>query len=208
MTIWMDSHEAQIIANGIESGLSLQRVWHIVNQHQSENSDELVSQSSIYYALRKMRLKMVNIRKRKQGSSQPDSNWAQARYAWTRQLLARFGRLERYPRHGPIEKRFNGDLLGKLSLHQVVWWDETHRKCLINGQNPTKTFQILFPRNKNGELDIEKGEYSKERKTILNVKYKKECSLGLGVAMVIPLCHDGTPLPQVGRRCHPFDYTS
>ena len=120
MTIRMDSHEAQIIANGIESGLSLQRVWQNVNQHRSENGDDLVSQSSIYYALRKMRPKMVNIKKRKQGSSEPESNWAQARYAWTRQLLARFGRLERYPCHGPIERRFDGDLQGKLSLHQVV----------------------------------------------------------------------------------------
>ena len=209
MTIRMDSHEAQIIADGIESGLSLVRVWQNVNRHRSENNDDLVSQSSIYYALRKMRPKMVNIKKRKQGSSEPESNWAQARYAWTRQLLARFGKLkERHPQHGPIERRFDGDLQGKLSLHQVVWWDETHRKCLIGGQNPSKTFQILFPRNENGDLDIENGEYSKERKTVLNVKYEKECCLGLGVAMVTPLSQDGTPLPQVGRRCHPFDYTS
>ena len=43
---------------------------------------------------------------------------------------------------------------------------------------------------------------------MLNVKYEKECRLGLGVAMVTPLSQDGTPLPSVGRRCRPFDYSS
>ena len=125
MTIRMDSHEAQIITDGIESGLSIQRVWQNVNRHQTESNNKLVSHSSIYYALRKMRPKMVSIKKRKQDSSELDSNWAQARYAWTCQLLARFGKLdERYPQHGPIERRFDGDLQGKLSLNQVVWWDE------------------------------------------------------------------------------------
>ena len=78
-----------------------------------------------------MKLKVVNVKKRKQGSSDTDSNWAQARCAWTRQLLARFGQLEREPKHGPIEKRFDGDLQGKLAPNQIVWWDEAHRKCLI-----------------------------------------------------------------------------
>ena len=67
---------------------------------------------------------------------------------------------------------------------------------------------MLFPRDKKGNIDIENGEYTKERKTILNVKYEKECRLGLGVAMVTPLSPDGTQQSPVGRRCHPFDYTS
>ena len=130
MTIKLDSYEAQIIADGMESGLSIRRVWENVNRHRLENSDALVSESCIYYALRKMRPKVVNISKRKQGSTDPGSNWAQARYAWTRQLLARFGQLER-EKAGPIERKYDPDLQGKLSLHQIVWWDETHRKCLI-----------------------------------------------------------------------------
>jgi len=208
LTIRMDSFEAQIIADGIESGLSIRRVWENVNCHKRENNDELVSESAIYYVLRKMKPKIVNIRKRKQGSSDPDSNWAQARCAWTRQLLVRFDRVEREPKHGPVEKRFDSDLQGKLALDQIVWWDETHRKCLIGGQNPSKCIQIKFPRNKDGKVDIENGEYSAERKTILNVKYEKECRLGLGVAMVTPLGPDAPPLSPVGRRCLPYDYSS
>jgi len=152
---------------------------------------------------------MVKIKKRKQGSTEPESNWAQARYAWTHQLLARFGRLERRPDIGPVESKFDQQLQGKLDLHQVVWWDETHRKCVIGSiQNTNKTFEILFPRNKEGNFELEGGEYTKERKTRLNVKYEKECRLGLGVAMVTPRSDDGTPLPSIGKRCFPYDYTS
>ena len=81
MTIKLDSYEAQIIADGMESGLSIRRVWENVNRHRQENLDDLVSESCVYYALRKMRPKIVSIMKRKQGSSDPGSNWAQARYA-------------------------------------------------------------------------------------------------------------------------------
>merc|ERR1719296_25977 len=85
-----------------------------------------------------MKPRVVNVRKRKQGSSDRDSNWAQARCAWTRQLLARFGRVKREPEHGPVEQRFDVNIQGKLALNQIVWWNETHRKCLIGGQNPSK----------------------------------------------------------------------
>ena len=60
-----------------------------------------------------------------------------------------------------------------------------------------KTIQMIFPRDKKGNIDIENGEYTKERKTILNVKYDKKCQLGLGFAMVIPLSPDSTPLSPV-----------
>ena len=58
MTIRLDSYEAQIIADGMESGLSVRRVWEIVKIHRQENADELVSQSCIYYVLRKMRSRL------------------------------------------------------------------------------------------------------------------------------------------------------
>ena len=52
------------------------------------------------------------------------------------------------------------------------------------------------------------GKYSEEDTTILNVKYEKECRLGLGVAMVMPLAPDGTTLPCEGKRCYPFNYST
>ena len=102
ITIRLDSVEAQIIADSIESGLSQRRAWDNVNRHRKENGDELVLESCVAYALRKMKPKMVKIKERKQGLTDPESNWAQTRYSWTRQLLARFSRLERNPRISPI----------------------------------------------------------------------------------------------------------
>ena len=112
-----------------------------------------------------MRLKIVNISKRKHGSSDPGSNWAQARYAWIQQLLARLGQLER-KKAGPIEQKYDPHLQGKLSLHQIVWWDETHRKFITGGQKPSKIIQMLFPRVKEGKIDVENAEYTNEQKTI------------------------------------------
>ena len=206
VTIRLDSPEAQILANGLESGLSVKRTWVNINKHRHENSQELISQSCVLYALKSMRPRMVKIKKRKQGSTNPNSSWSQARHAWTSQLLARFGKMKHV--HGPIERRFDQNIVGKLELNQIIWWDETHRKCLIGGQSNTREFQLQFPRNKSGKFDAIHGEYSKEELSVLNVKYEKECRVGLGVAMVTPLTQDSTTLPNEGRRCHPFNYTS
>ena len=47
----------------------------------------------------------------------------------------------------------------------------------------------------------------KKKKTILNVKYEKECRLGLGCAMVQPKASDGTLSPYTGRQCHLLYYS-
>ena len=74
ITLCLNSVEAQIIADSIESGLSLRRTWDKVNRHRQDNGDELVSESCVSYILRKMRPKMVRIKKRKQGSTDVNSN--------------------------------------------------------------------------------------------------------------------------------------
>jgi len=86
----------------------------------------------------------------------------------------------------PIERRFNRDIIGKLDLHQIVWWDEIHRKCLIGGLSATKDYVLQFKRDKNDKIDFENGKYSDKIITKLNVKYEKECRLGLGCAMISP----------------------
>ena len=88
MTIRMDITEAQIIADSIEAGLSTRQAWENVNRHHRDNNEELLSESCVLYALRKMKHKMVTITTRKQGISDTESNWTQARYAWTCQLLS------------------------------------------------------------------------------------------------------------------------
>ena len=207
VTFTLQSPEAQIVADGVEAGLSIKQTWNNVNWHRSQNGEELVSKSCIISLLRRMQPKIVKISKRKQGSTDPDSHWSQARKAWSTQLLVRLGELKPEELPHPVEKRFHRDSLGAISLHQIVWWDETHRKCLIGGLSSSKDFTLLFKRDKNGKLDLKNGEYSKKKVSILNVKYEKECRLGLGCAMVAPLDPDGNALPVEGRRCVPFDYT-
>jgi hypothetical protein len=47
-----------------------------------------------------------------------------------------------------------------LEQSQVVWWDETHKKCVIGGlQGGAATHFVRFPRDKNGRLDLDNGTY-------------------------------------------------
>ena len=100
-TIRLDRSEAQILANGLESSLSVKRTWVNINRHRHDNGQELISQSCVLYALKSMRPRMVKIKKQKQGSNNPNSSWGQARHAWTSQLFARFGKMKHVD--GPIE---------------------------------------------------------------------------------------------------------
>ena len=200
----MVSPEAQIVADGIESGLSIRKTWHNVNWHRRENELEMLSESCVVEAIRRMKPVVKKIKKRKMGSTDPNSDWAIAQKNWCTQLLVRLGEIE-MPR--PVEKRFCLTEIGKLDLHQIVWWDETHRKCLIGWLSATKNCFIDFPRDKEGRFDV-KGEYSQKIILRLNVKYEKECRMGLGCAMVKPLDQNGEELPSEGRRCNLFNYTS
>ena len=206
--ISLDSPEAQIVADGIESGLSMKRTWNNVNLHRQEGNLEMLSESSVISAYRRLKPKISKIRKRKQGSNDPTSSWSRARLEWTTQLLVRFGelRLDELPR--PLERRFDRDQIGHLDLHQVVWWDETHRKCLIGGLSASKDYHIEFPRDSSGKIDPKNGEYAGKKISRLNVKYEKECRMGLGCAIVQPVDTNGLDLPCEGRRCELFDYTS
>ena len=155
----IQSAEAQIVADGIESGLSVAKTWHNVNWHRSQNGEEMVSQSCIISLMRRIKPKVVKIKKRKMGSSDPTSTWAQARKAWATQLLARLGEADGYEVPSPVERRFHRDTVGRLDLHQIIWWDETHRKCLIGELSSSKDYALLFPRNSEGKLDLDNGQY-------------------------------------------------
>jgi hypothetical protein len=69
---------------------------------------------------------------------------------------------------------------------------------LLSGKNSG------FSIDGNDNLDLN-GEYSKKEITILDVKYEKECRLGMGCAMVAPLLLGGRFVSSVGRRCKSFD---
>ena len=68
------------------------------------------------------------------------------------QLLAQLDELESEDIPRPLERKFAREEIGHLHLNQVVWWDETHRKCLIGGLSATKDVYLRFPRDKNGKV--------------------------------------------------------
>ena len=129
-----DSIDANIIANNIESGLSERNTLGILNQHLTSDGREPATRASIVSVIRRLKPKIVKVEKQKQGSSDETSLWARARYMQTRQFLVRLGEIDDTTGFvGPVEKRWDRDTLGHLSLDQIAWWDETHRKCLIGG---------------------------------------------------------------------------
>jgi len=201
--ISIDSVEAQIVADCLESGLSVNKTRQIINEHMIENAKEGFSRSAVDALVLRMKPKIEKITKRKQGSRDPQAPWSQARFLWSKQLLIRLGEL-------PSEEndpRFNQTSVGKLSLDQIVWWDETHRKCLVGGLSTNRDFTMKFPRDAEGKLNHINGNYSKKQTQILNCKYEKESRFGLGCAMVTPKTVFGEFLPSIGKRCKPFDYS-
>ena len=201
--IMIDSIEAQVVADCLEGGLSVERSRQMLNEHMLENNKEGYTRSAVDSLVLRMNPRIEKITKRKQGSRDPNNPWSQARLLWSKQLLIRFGELPSEEN----EPRFNQSIAGKLDLDQVVWWDETHRKCLIGGLTTSRNFSMKFRRDENGKLNHKIGEYSKKKIQILNCKYEKECRFGLGCAMVTPKTFDGEYLPPKGRRCEPYDYS-
>ena len=179
----LNSMEAEIIADSIESGLSLQKALYLVNMHQMEDmkdTDELATLSSVISVVKRLNPQLKRVKKRKQGSCDPKSAWARARFLYIKQLMVRLGL---YEVKEPKERRWDRDILGHLSLDQIGWWDETHRKCLIGGIRTNKDFCLQFKRDKNGLLNPN-GEFSNKDLQKLNVKYESEGRFGLGCAKV------------------------
>ena len=93
------------------------------------------------------------------GNDDPDSPWSQARYNWSRQLLARYGLLadDQFPEEGHpdcswLDKKKLRDPKYALDIHGVVFFDEVHMKAVIGGKANRDT-QTQFKRNEHGFLD-------------------------------------------------------
>ena len=204
VVIKSDSVEAQIIADGLESGLSVERTRQILNNHALDEGNEGFTRSAVDSLVTRLKPRIEKVTKRKQGSIDPKNPWSRARLLWSKQLLIRFGEMP----SETTKPAFNRELAGPLHLDQVVWWDETHRKCLIGGLTTNRNFTIKFKRDNEGKLDMRNGHFCDKKVQILNCKYEKECRLGLGCAMVTPRGPiEGSFLPIIGKRCLPFDYS-
>ena len=96
---------------------------------------------------------------------------------------------------------FDADKVGQLELSQVVWWDETHKKCNIGLQSQTNcTTYHKFPRGSNGEINLVNGKYSEDNLMYLKVKYDDEVRFALGCAIV------NSNGVNVGQCCTPIVY--
>ena len=145
--------------------------------------------------------------KRSQGSLDKTTPWAQSREGWVAQLLEVFREnpdLSRFLVDGVLPPCFDSSQIYYLALHQVVWWDEVHRKCLIGDSRDGATESVIFPQNEDGVYDAT-GTYSDEQKNsgyVVQVKYENEGRWCAGVAM--RLTANGV---EEGVRADAFDYT-
>ena len=94
----------------------------MLNNHRYEAGKDLYSQSCVYGLLSRLKPKQERVTVWKQESANPSDHWCQARYLWSTQLMVHFGLLDvNDDLIGPVEKRFDRESYGPLSLDQVVW---------------------------------------------------------------------------------------
>jgi hypothetical protein len=207
----VDGEEAQIVADCQESGFSLRLTQWMANQHRKENGLPSLTLSSIRNLVKRLNPKLLKVGKRSQGSDDPNSAWARARYNWNTQLLIRFGVLKKedipsdcYNEDGNLRPCFDPSNLDALTTSMIAWWDETHKKCTIGGlgHSSANRHYAVFPRDENGKLDLENGAYDETKVDTLQVKYEKEVRMCLGVAVVEN--EDGI---KEGVNAKPFNYS-
>ena len=194
----LDSQIAQYIADFLEAGYSYEQTCLHVNKLMREQNETCITLSAVYGCARRLNPLITSVKKRKQGSIDPEDPWCIARKNWVTQLLVRLGVLKYECKDGlSVPTYFDLDKMVKLSLSQIVFWDEMHRKVRIGC---TKQYTYRFRRDENGKL-LQDGNYE-SKKEYLNTKYSDEIRLCVGVAM--------TEQPNgdlVGRRCNVFDYS-
>jgi hypothetical protein len=208
----LESTEAQIVADCLESGFSLSLTQWSINQHRKEAQKPSLTLSPIRHLMKRMKPVVGKVKKQAQGSTDPTSRWARARLGFNTQVLIRFGKLpeeefERIrERHGgTLPAWFDPTQMNPLKPQQVAWWDETHRKCIIGGQRAGATHYVRFPRNPEGKLDFNAGKYDDSEVSWVNVKYEKEVRLCLGCG--IREEGDGDGSTTVGVTAKPFCYS-
>ncbi|CAB9505297.1 unknown protein [Seminavis robusta] len=185
--IEIDAAEAQIVGDTLEDGYSLAQAHRRVNKHRDDEDLEPLSYSAVYGVSKRLKPLVSPIKKLKQGNRDKASAWAKARLNWCAQLLCRLGRRHLIPEevmeylkdeNGDLPDCFDEEKLKpyEFNIAQVCWWDETHKACAIGDATVQagRKFQVKFPRNENGKIDLENGKYKEEDKSFLQVKYDKE----------------------------------
>ena len=152
--IKLDSVEAQMVADCLESNMSLNITLLNVNKHREEIGADAYTMASIYRTCKALQPLYSRMKKVSQGSKDVAAPWSRARYNWVTQLLIRFGMMESVidPIKGTIKDCFNSAKMDSLNICQIAWWDETHRKCVINGAGREIEFTINLNETQMGNL--------------------------------------------------------
>ena len=117
-----DSPQAQIIADYMESGLSIEKTYQLLNEHEYEQGNEKISKSAVYNLVQRLKPKVIHVQKRKQGSNNPRDDWCRARYLFAKQILMRFGRLSKpFPRQLCFNLRLIGSFYFLFRSHKHVF---------------------------------------------------------------------------------------
>ena len=217
--ILIPSVEAEIIADSMEMGNSLKMSTHVVNLYRKENELGALTQSAVRGCFVRLKPQIRAVKKGKQGSDDIESAWCRASMRWFGQLLLRFGEItfshpmfvqilgeDVYDEENPPDC-YNVKKLTPLDLSKIAWYDEMHKKCFLGfaasriGKGK-ENVSISFPRDANGKLDLQNGNYPKDPKEIVQVKYEKECRFCFGVYLSkVDGVEEGRKISAV------FDYT-
>jgi hypothetical protein len=214
-TIPEGSVEESIIADKLELGCSYSKTWYWVNDYLSRTNQPTVTRTAVVNAYHRMTKKVTTVKMRAQGNSDEDSNWAKARHRWVTQLLLRLRLhgddsnmsefLDEFLVDGEIPKAFDINHLPAISLSQIGFWDEVHKKCWIsNVREGTSDFKE-FPRDADGKYDPN-GTYKPEGESggvTLTPKYAKEVRLCIGVGIKV-----NDDEEEEGVRLDAFDYST
>lgn len=210
---------AQMIADYMESGLSLASTWSLLNVALKKENLETVGLSAVVSCYHRLMPFTSAIVGSKQGSL-VENNWSRARHRWVVQLLLRFGKLhdkklEWFQEQGLVDKAaaeipacFDKAKLSPIDPTKVAWWDETHEKIQI-GYVSGSGVSVRFLRDpETGKLDPINGVLSDDdpHKTV-EVKFPGEWRACLGVYMTLENPNDPTST-LVGRTLPIFDYTN
>jgi hypothetical protein len=172
-----DELQIQIIVDSMSSGLGIAQTHQILNVHRQAIGLPTICQSTVYNVVRyQLRPKVDKVGKRKQGSTDPTSEWSKARHRWTSQLLIRLG-LKEIPEDA--EDCFRD--LPSLNINQIVFWDEMHKEQVV-GYSGDRSYR--FKVNSAGRFDPINGKIAAEASAILHMKYPQQARLCFGVAAV------------------------
>ena len=118
-------------------------------------------------------------------------------------LFAKYKREEVEIRHVP--SCYNKPQLTSLKSTQLVFFDKFHVKQVCGPPSTSRSneYNILLPRNEEGEVDVDRGVYdTNDQPKRASFKYEQEGRFFLGVAKV-----EGQYGAIIGKRCPVLGYT-